>query len=58
MSIDSDVQRFLAQGGKIQQIPQGVSNDPNSRRGVSGTDKLRQINRRTYATRVDQRGGK
>ena len=58
MSIDSDVQRFLAQGGKIQRIPQGATADPNERRGVSGTDKLRQINRRTYAVRVDQRGGK
>ena len=52
------VEAFLRRGGRIQQIPQGVSNDPNSRQGVSGTEKLRRINRRTYATRVDQRGGK
>lgn len=58
MALSDDVARFLAQGGKIQRVPQGASNDPNSRQGVSGADKLRQINRRTYAVRVDQRGGK
>ena len=58
MSVESDVQRFLAHGGKIQRIPQGVSNDPNSRQGASGADKLRQINRRSYRVRMDQRGGK
>ena len=58
MSIDSDVQRFLAQGGKIQRIRQGATNDPNSRQGLTGADKIRALSRGTYRVRVDQRGGK